>query len=249
MLTAFVPSLRTVCRSLVCFVAIVASLNIVESDAEAQMVRTKFKDKVHVVQPKPVLQKGRFEFAPRFGASVNDAVYQSFKVGANANYHIAESFYVGLGFDWFNFGEALGGLTNTYELVANQAGASADTAVVNYAAFLEVAFVPFFGKFSLFNSAVVYYDFAVTAGGGWIDAESVEIPSPSGKPGGTISLNSRLFISDWVALNFGIRDLLFLQNLNGASDAFTNLVTVEGGFSFFLPTTFEYSEKILKSVE
>ena len=36
-------------------------------EAQAQQVRRKFKDKIHVVQKKPVLQKKRLEIAPRFG--------------------------------------------------------------------------------------------------------------------------------------------------------------------------------------
>ena len=58
-------------------------------EAQAQQVRRKFKDKIHVVQKKPVLQKKRLEIAPRFGLSFNDPLYRSFKVGANLNYHIA----------------------------------------------------------------------------------------------------------------------------------------------------------------
>ena len=234
-------------RHLAFAAAVVSLCSVASSTASAQQVRAKFKDKIHVVQPKPVLQKGRFEFAPRFGASVNDDVYRHFKIGAQANWHIAESFYVGGMFDWFDFGDALGGVTPSYEAIANQTGASADTPVVQWAGGLEVGFVPFVGKFSFFNSAIVYYDFALTAGGAYINSESLSLPGAKGTPGGTVSLSSRFFINRWMALNLEVRDLIFTQDLIGSSGALANVVTVGGGLSIFLPTTFEYSDTASES--
>jgi len=239
------PDRARLFASLALCLAAVFTLSLVPDTAEAQRVRAKFDDKVHVVQPKPVLQKGRFELAPRFGGSINDDIYQSFRLGATANFHISESFYVGGLFDWYNFGDALGGPTNTFESLNTETGASTDTARINYTGGLEVGFVPFWGKFSFFNSALIFYDFAVSAGGLWVDAESIAVGSASGKPGGTIALTGRLFLNKWIALNLEVRDVIFLQDLINASDSFTNVVSVGAGFSFYLPTTFEYSEKLV----
>ena len=225
----------------------IAAIFVLPSDAHAQRVRKKFKDKVHVVQPKPVLKKGRFELATRFGGSVNDSLNQSFKLGVQANWHLAESFYVGGMFDWFDYGGTLGGPTNAYETVSVQTGAAPDAAVVNWATGLEVGWVPVFGKFSFFNSSIIYYDFAVTGGGMFINGESIQNPSPKGKPGGTVSLSSRFFVGRWLAINFEVRDLIYTQDLIGASGSLTNIVTVGGGLSFFFPTEFEYSEKIINA--
>lgn len=231
--------------SLLVLTTVVASLcSLAAADAHAQQVRAKFDDKIHVVQPKPVLQKKRFELAPRFGASVNDDIYRHFKVGVQGNFHIAESFYVGGMFDWFDFGDALGGVTPSFEAIANQTGASADTPVVKWAGGLEVGFVPFVGKLSFFNSAIVYYDVAVTAGGAYINAESLGLPGAAGTPGGTVSLSSRFFINRWAALNLEVRDLIFTQDLVGSSGALANVVTVGGGLSIYLPTAFNYSDEI-----
>ncbi|QED25897.1 outer membrane beta-barrel domain-containing protein [Microvenator marinus] len=217
------------------------------SVAEAQQVRAQFDDKIHVLQPKPVLQKGRFELAPRFGVSVNDDVYRSFKLGLNANYHLSETFYIGGLFDWFDFGDAIGGVTASYEAIANQTGASADSPVVQWAGGLELGYVPFMGKLSLFNSAIVYYDFAVSVGGMWINAGSVSIPSAAGKPGGTIALSGRFFTNKWIAFTVEVRDLIFMQDLEGVSGALSNVLTFAGGFSFYLPTTFEYTQEFVDS--
>lgn len=221
-----------------------AATTLIPDDAHAQRVRTSFKDTVHVVQPKPVLQKKRFEIAPRLGASINDDIFQSFRVGATATYHITESIHVGALFDWYDFGETLGGPTGSFEQLRNQTGASTDTAKINFTGGLEVGFVPIHGKFSLFDSALVFYDFSVSAGGLWIDAESVAVGVAEGKPGGTIALTGRFFLNKWIALNAELRDVIFMQQLQDGGDAFTNVVTTGFGFSFYFPTTFEYSDSV-----
>ena len=101
------------------------------------------------------------------------------------------------------------------------------------------------GKLSLFNSAIVYYDFAISAGGVWISGASLAIPSATGKPGGTVGLTGRFFTNKWIAFTLEVRDLIFMQDLEGVTGALSNVVTFSGGFSFYLPTTFEYTQKFV----
>lgn len=217
-----------------------------QDEPQNETIKRNFKDKIHVVQPKPVLQKGRFEFAPRLGMTVNDSVVRNYRVGLNANFHLLEPLYIGLTGDWYNFGGALGGPTNVFEQVQNQTGTVPESAVVNWFGGLELGFVPFWGKFSIFNRSIAFYDFAVTVGGGAINAESLAIPSAYTTGAGTVSLSGRIFLNKWIALSLEVRDLIFLATLDGASGALTNVASVGLGMSFFLPTNFEYSEKIIE---
>jgi outer membrane beta-barrel protein len=213
------------------------------TDVAAEQVRQKFKDRIHVVQPKPVLQGGRFELQPRFGMSVNDAINRSVKLGANGNFHIGESFFVGGLFEWYNFGGGLGGPTDVFEETRNQTGTAADAAVINWLGGLELGYAPIVGKLALFDSSIFFYDVAFSVGGVWIDAESISITSPQGKPGATIGLTSRIFLNSWFALNCEIRDTLFMADLEGAPGTLTNVVTAGFGVSIYIPTAFEYSQK------
>lgn len=211
-----------------------------------QTIKRKYKDKIHVVQPKPVLQKMRFELAPRLGMTVNDSVTRNYRVGLNANFHILEPLYVGLTADLYNFGGALGGATNTFEQVQNETGAVPESALLNWFAGLEIGYVPFWGKFAIFNQSIAFYDFAVVVGGGAVNATSL-FPVPTYTTGGgTLSLQGRIFLSKWIAFTLEVRDVIFLADLNGASGALTNIASVGLGASFFLPTTFKYSEKVVE---
>ncbi len=240
-------SLRAV--AFAAFLATVSATAFASNDAYAQdeRVRKKFKDKIHVVQPKPVLQKGRFELQPKFGMSLNDAINRSVMLGISANYHIIESLYIGGLFEWYDFGGALGGETNTFEIVSTQTRTDADAAVINYMGGLELGYVPIYGKFAFLNSGIVFYDVSVTAGGAYIAAESVLIPSAQNTFGGLVGINARAFLTKWMALNLFVRDTIFMADLAGANGSLTNVVMTGLGVSFYLPTTFEYSEKVVEA--
>lgn len=216
---------------------------------EKQQIRKKFKDKIHVVQPKPVLQKGRFEAAPKLGVTMNDSVVRNYKVGANLNFHIIEPLYIGAVGEWYDFGGVLGGTTDVFEQVQNQTGTSAEGAVLNWYGGLDIGYVPFWGKFALFNRGIAFYDFAVTVGGGAVNASSIKIPTGTTGGAGSVSLSGRIFFNKWLALTVEIRDIIFMANLSTGAEtvsALTNIASAGIGIGFFLPTTFEYSEKIIE---
>ena len=230
------------CRLVATVLCCSALLLLFESPASAQQERQEFEDTIHVVQRKPVLQKGRVDFSPRIGMSINDSVYQSFKVGVNANYHLTESMYLGGLFEWYNFGEFLGGPTSEFEALQNETQAFADAPVLNWVGGLEFGYKPLVGKFALFNSGIVFYDFAVTLGGAYINNTSVALPAEQSNFGGTLSLTGRVFLNDWMAVNLELRDIMFVADLRGQENAFSNVVTFSAGASFYLPTSFEYSK-------
>ncbi len=211
---------------------------------QAQQKQQKFSDTIHVIQRKPVLQKGRFDIAPRIGVTFNDAIQRNFRVGANANYHFTERFYVGALFDWYNFGGVLGGQSTAFEEIGTETKTNAEAPVLNWAGGLELGFVPIVGKFSFFNSAILYYDVGITAGGVWTDSASVALPSSKGGAGGTISLSTRIFLNRWMAVNLEVRDVMYMASLKGMTEkSLSHAASASIGMSFFLPTAFKYSDE------
>jgi outer membrane beta-barrel protein len=228
--------------------ATVAVMLVDVSPAAAQDTEEKkeFDDTVHVVQRKPMLQKNRLEIAPRFGTSLNDPIYRSFKAGANLNFHISERAYIGGLFEWYNFGDALGGRTSAFEKSYDQTSTQADAPVLNWFGGLEGGFKPIYGKFALFNSAIMYYDLGASIGVGYADATSINRPSSSGTFGATASLSGRLFLNDWMAFDLELRDIFYPTKLSSGGqrqNVLANSVTFSGGVSLYLPTTFEYSSE------
>lgn len=234
------------CHRLGTLVAISALMSLVASSAIAQddVAATDFEGAIHVVQPKPVLQKGRFDLSPRMGMTINDAVHRNIMVGATANYHFTERVYAGAVLQWFNFGGVLGGPTQNFRDLNAETRATVDAAYLNWSAGAEVGFVPLYGKFALLNRGIIFYDVSVTAGALFAESSSVSTPAASqAGPAGTVSLQGRFFLNRWMAVNLELRDVLFMGTLRGIDSAvLTHSVTLGLGMSFYLPTTFEYSD-------
>ena len=191
---------------------------------------------VLLFQPKPVLQKGRLDVSPRFGYTVNDSLASTPKAGVGLSYHFTERFYVSGMFDWFKFGPTLSGPTDAYDQSFSQTGTAPDSPVPNFMGGLEVGWVPAFGKFALFNSGIIYYDLSLSVGGGWMDAQSIQITSSSGSPAVTLALTSHIFLSDWFSLNAGVRDVSYQASLRGLEDkVLAHTVTVDLGFGMYFP--------------
>ena len=206
------------------------------SDAQAQQVRRKFKDKIHVIQPKPVLQKGRLDISPRLGYTINDSLASTPKAGVGVAYHFSERLFVGGMFDWYQFGSTLSGATDAYNESFSQTQTAPDTAVPNYMGGIELGWVPAFGKFALFDSGIVFYDLTLSIGGGWMDAQSIQITNGSGGPALTLALTSHIFINDWLSFNVGLRDVSYQTTLNGVADkVLAHTVTVDLGFGLYFP--------------
>lgn len=224
--------------------AVGLSLSVVGESSWAQETRQEFSDTIHVVQRKPVLQKGRFDLVPRLGMTINDSMYRSYKVGVNGNYHIAERLYVGGVFEWYNFGGVLGGPTSNFKDVNTETSTTADSAFLNWAGGLEVGFVPLAGKFALFNRSILYYDLAITAGGLWTDHSSIALTSARGGAGGTLSVSNRVFFNRWMAVNFEVRDVMYMATVRGVETTnLTHTVTASLGLSMYFPRTFSYSDE------
>lgn len=211
------------------------SVTISASEAQAQQVRRKFKDPIHVVQPKPVLQAGRIDLEPRLGYTFNDSLASTLKVGAELRYHFSERFYLGGMFDWYNFGTTLSGPTDTYTEVQSQTSTAPDTALLNWFGGLELGWVPIFGKFALFNSSIIYYDVALTLGGGFANSASVQLTTGKGGPALTAAMVGHVFLTNWLSLNVGVRDVSFFTALQGAESDSTlaHAVSMDIGVGFY----------------
>lgn len=224
---------------------LVASFLVGTPEVAAQETKEEFDDTIHVIQKKPVLQAKRFELMPRFGVGINDTVHQSFKLGVSGNYHFSERAYVGGMFEWYNFQGVLGGTTNTFNNAYTTTRTAPDAPILNWFAGAEGGFLPLYGKFTLFNWAIIYWDLGATLGVGFANTESLVNADSRGTFAATGSLVTRLYMNDWLGLNLELRDVLFPGQVEGQQRQYnpiSNIATVALGVSLYLPPSFEYSD-------
>lgn len=205
--------------------------------AQAQDQQQIPEDEISVLQRKPFLRKGRAELVPLFGATINDDLIQQFELGAELSYHATESIWFGGRFGWFDLGE-LGGVTDQYFEVLEKTSSVPEVVELQWYAGANVGWVPIYGKFAIFNSAIVYYDVSVYGGGGWMNHFTSQ--GEAGSPVGEVGLMPRVFLNRWMALNLALQDRIMPADLKDSS-TLVHVVTAQLGLSIFMPFGFEYT--------
>ena len=200
-------------------------------DAPAQQVED---GTITVIQPKPVLRRQRVQLTPRVGSTLNDSLYRQWSVGASLSYNISERVFIGGLFEWFDFDEAIGGPTRRYETVIDDTRAVPEVAPLEWAAGLELGYVPLYGKLVLFNKAIGYFDLYASGGALAVDSQrGVHV-------GGHLGAGFNLYFSRWLGLNTEFRDRMTVEEVPTRGNVFTNTVTATVGLTVLLPFNFNY---------
>jgi outer membrane beta-barrel protein len=138
-------------------------------------------DKVKAVQRKGFLKRGRFEVAPLFSASVNDAFYEKFGYGLRLAYSLEDSFALalrGIAFTPYRTDNAREGkLAFTSQLVSSQ---------LYRQVMLDGVWSPVYGKASFLNKNIIHFDLFLAAGFGAVWS-STSFTHSSASPTGLIS--------------------------------------------------------------
>ncbi len=230
-----------------------------EKDLKLGETRGSWQDIVVVVR-KPFLKMNRLELMPSVGLTINDNMIQHYELNGQINYYLTDVLAVGVEGQYFvkNFLE-------TYDLVARQDRRLPTINKYNYGAALNFHYVPIYAKFSMLNKKIVHLETLFTAGVGMTQSEV--IPRDPALPAWTntlitpnVGLTFRVFVADWVTLNLGFKDYIFIDKFENvrrsedqmcalsvqcsqdqASGKLINHVMFSAGLSFWFPTSFRYT--------
>jgi outer membrane beta-barrel protein len=219
-----------------------------------------------VVPRKAFIKGGRVELAPFSGITVNDNLIRHYVFGVDLNYFLTDVFWIGLEGQYF-----VKQLTTEEELVGLQYNRTSSLNRFLYGGALNFGYVPVYGKFALFNRQILHWEIWASAGAGVTITEVIpRDPANQSKvfkntdltP--NVGLGSRFFLTDWLTVNFAIRDYItpdkFEPNPNpvnqppngapfypdaatakaNAESALVNNIVVSVGVGFYLPTKFQY---------
>jgi outer membrane beta-barrel protein len=207
-------------------------------------------DKVKAVQRKGFLKRGRFEVAPIFAITVNDAFYQKFGGGLRLAYNIHDSFAI-----------AVRGLTYRKPAwksprdwqpapVRSDAGKEGKIAFgsqllssqIYDQVMLDGIWSPIYGKVNFLDRGIIHFDLFLAAGVGLVWTASTEAPRNDSPPIATdIGGGLRFYPKDWMAFELGMMATLYPDRPQPDLPATLQKVFVlQLGVSFFFPTSFEY---------
>lgn len=241
MLIEQVSNRRILVATMSCFMAL-AMVAVEPSDAFAEDAAVSQGD---IVRRKLLYRSTRFEVAPTIGFTLADSFRRNMLIGANLAYHLTNEWSLGVSGGY--------GLLQLETDLSNNIADTLSPGRLNEVSYSYLAWqadvgihwVPIFGKFSLFKSTSVSYDFhmgagflfanedAVAAGNGEIDEALTGI-----KPGAALTFGVRLFLSDMLSLNIDLKNMLYSRaeiSRGTATPEFTDTVLLNIGLGIFLP--------------
>lgn len=230
-----------------------------KDDLKLGETRASWQDIVVVIR-KPFLKVNRIELTPSAAVTLNDNMIRHYELNGQANYWLTDVLAVGLEGQFF-----VKDFLETYDLVARQDRRLPTLNKYNFGAALNFHYVPIYAKFAMFNKNIVHWEAFFTAGVGFTQSEV--IPRDPQYPSWTnflitpnVGFTMRVFLTQWVTLNLGVRDYVFIdkfENVNRSGDPLcardvtcsmdeasgklVNHMVFQAGLSFWFPTSFRYT--------
>ncbi len=205
-----------------------------------QKKKREFNDKIVVIQRKPFIRRNRVELSPMFYGGINDSLLFQVGVAGQVNYHILEWLYVGVygGWqDWRSADRKMNGLSDAYNDIIDATDAVPTTSIVDGYVGGVVGFVPLYGKFSIFNTSVIHWDFSLGIGGG-----TVYTRANGFKGAGLITVDHRWYLLKWLSLNIGLKGWIYYEDIGSYEGVFTHW-QAGIGVGFWLPASWTYKSE------
>jgi outer membrane beta-barrel protein len=194
-------------------------------------------DRVKAVQRKGFMKQGRFEIAPIFSATVNDAFYEKFGGGLRLAYNLQDSFAI-----------AIRGATYTQYRTDNvREGKLALesqllTSQINQLVMIDGVWSPIYGKASFLQQSIIHFDLFLQAGFGAVWSATSKAPRDEGAHlAADLGGGVRFYPKEWLAFEFGLLATLYPdQPVASVPGTIQKVFTANFGVSFFYPFDFEY---------
>ena len=235
----------------------------VEGPEEPAPEREETVEEIFAVQQIYALRLKRFELAPSAAFTVNDPYLSHPGLGVAANYWFTNVLAVGLNFIWYDWGDPLRRENTLVEQVQRSFRLGVPINEWQFGLWANFTYVPFYGKFSAFRKFLFQWDSYLVGGVGLMRTRPISRFDPEIREfdwGQRVSFNVgigvRIFLTRYLTFFTEFRNYMFLEqfeNVNVSpsnrndpstwladSTTFFNNLTVQFGFTVFLPIKFEY---------
>ena len=205
---------------------------------EADIVR---EDRVKAVNRKVPLNRGRLELTPLVFVTLNDAFFPQIGPGLRASYHLADSLALGLRYQQFNLLPE-----DNVRLAKRQLQSRLPSVLPKHSFGIDVLWSPIYGKLAVLNS-IRRFDLYVLGGAGLLLSQTSGGTAPTGGDGPhlttSLGLGQRFGFLDWLSIDLSLVETFYSDRPQGLNKSILqHALTLNLGFSLFLPTTYEYKE-------
>lgn len=205
------------------------------------------------VPRRPILKYHRVEIIPTYMLTINNPLYRHHGFGGIINFFLSETLNLGIEATYFQPQQQqhyfLRGLDDRVLPSVNRYW---------WNAAFNFGYVPFYGKFALFDRWIFQWEGYVSAGIGviqteWIPRDPANRSATNYDVFGQIEIGTRLFLTKWLAIHAYLKDDLFADSFEPSSrmdtgtqplpkgdSEFVQNLMFGVGVGMFLPTGFEY---------
>ena len=198
----------------------------------------QLSERIRPVSGNLFFKEGKIEISPSLGMSLADAFFQKYSFGLKLDYHLVESFAIGVHFSYsldFAGGavsvcDAKGCEHPTVDRLKDVPGK------IGVMAGLDLMWSPIYGKLNVMAEKVLHFDTSLIAGGSLIQYQT-----PGGGSGFApalhLGLGQRYFITPGMTLRLELRDYIYsasIVTLGNANSKVENQLMFELGLSFFV---------------
>jgi len=216
-----------------------------------------------VVPRKKVLKARRFELAPLYGVTINDALLRHHQFGGQISYFLTDVLWIGVEGAYLQVQKL-----DRFYLTPQQYRRVPKANKYIWEAALDFGYAPFYGKFALLNKTVVHWEGIVTAGVGITQSEVIPM-DPSYLPFTNFAITPnagigvRVYLTKWLEVFALLRDYMVLDKFEPCRDqttcpgktaypdkedakkhgefGFMNNLFFTVGAGFYLPPSFQYT--------
>jgi outer membrane beta-barrel protein len=223
---------------------------------------TEVSEEIYAVQQIYALRKNRLEIMPSFGFTLNDPYVSHYNIGAGLNFWITNVLAIGLNMNWYQ------GLDSESDLnfhVRRSARLAIRPTEYQFGASLNFTYVPFYGKFAMFNRYIFQWDAYIMGGVGLMHTRPIPVVDPEYRSFdftykvsiGNPAIGFRIFLSKWLTIFAELRTYPYLEKLENlqvalgqqrqnkdawleSSSTLVWNVVASVGMTVFIPFGFDY---------
>ena len=179
---------------------------------------TEVSEEIYAVQQIYAIRKNRLEIMPSFGFTLNDPYVSHYNIGAGLNFWITNVLAIGLNMNWYQ------GLDSESDLnfhVRRSARLAIRPTEYQFGASLNFTYVPFYGKFAMFNRYIFQWDAYIMGGVGLMHTRPIPVVDPEYRSFdftykvsiGNPAIGFRIFLSKWLTFFMELRTYPYLEKL------------------------------------
>lgn len=197
----------------------------------AGVPRRTLAERVPSVSHRAFTKAGRLELMPALGLSLSDPFYRYMMPGAGISYYVSETLAIGVSGEYH---------VAFHTPVPVSGGAVLPEPAFNkpvFAARLEVAWSPLYGKISWLAETVLHFDTYLSVGAGVVGPQT-----GSASPAASIAIGQHYFFNRWMAFRAELREEAYRMARNPLLSKDTTLqsfLTASAGLCFYFPQDIE----------